>query len=526
MEAILLLNLPRSHAGAWERGKKLSLSQKGRNNQVFYKFLLGTFINSAKVPASMFKTHKYFSAGYQAYLFLVLILFIGSVVKSPSFAEEKHFSSYYFPLISAKRFFEIAATSNNLELDFKAKDKNIGVDIHSSSWQEALLQVAKLHGYKVKLEPKKLTVSNLPKKPVIKKSPQQITKKPKKATQAKPPQEPLLKKKWHSYKLQHTKAEKLLEQIHKLTTSHKIEIYALAEDNSLIYLVDTDQQALIQKLIDSLDKSPSHVLISASIFTSRSEVARAIGARWGGQANIGSNLQLTGGRNGSIQGETINLGDALATDFGSLAQSNVNLALGLQDGNSILDLELSLLHSQGEISLLAAPQIMTLSSQKALIYSGSEVPYQSVFNNTVAITYKNAALSLEVTPEVVGDKIHMVIEIHNDTVGSSTYNSLPSIDVNKIETQVEVASGENVVLGGVTRNSRESLQDEVPWLGSVPLIGGLFRGSYEREVESEMTIVITPYLIQDKKRQEINSFDYSLRSDFSSFPNSSEETRQ
>ena len=106
------------------------------------------------------------------------------------------------------------------------------------------------------------------------------------------------------------------------------------------------------------------------------------------------------------------------------------------------------------------------------------------------------------------------IVIHNDTIGTSTYNSLPSIDVNKIQTQVEVASGQNIVLGGVTRNSRESLRDQVPWLGEIPLIGGLFRGSYERQIETEMTIVITPYLLQAEPKERHSGFDYSLKNDF------------
>ena len=211
-------------------------------------------------------------------------------------------------------------------------------------------KVATQNGLELKIENQKLLVSTPIKQPnkQSKQSPKQSKLKTKKNTSTRTKGEKI----WNSYELQHAQAEKLIEKLHNFPATSKVAFYPFAESNSLAFLSDREQTAFINKLISSLDTSPSHILISASIFTSRSEVAKAIGARWGGQANIGTNTQITGGRNGSIQGEAINLGQALATDFGSLSQSNINVAFGFSDENSILDLELSLLHSEGEISLL------------------------------------------------------------------------------------------------------------------------------------------------------------------------------
>jgi protein transport protein HofQ/type IV pilus assembly protein PilQ len=112
------------------------------------------------------------------------------------------------------------------------------------------------------------------------------------------------------------------------------------------------------------------------------------------------------------------------------------------------------------------------------------------------VEFKQAGLTLEVIPFVKkGDKVQLSLKIHQDAVGEM-YNGVPSIETNRINTQVVVGNEETLILGGIYRDEVWESMSKVPFLGDLPLVGALFRQQTQRQEKVELLVFITPKLLQ------------------------------
>jgi len=265
----------------------------------------------------------------------------------------------------------------------------------------------------------------------------------------------------------------------------------------------------IRKLIATWDVSVRQVLIEARIVRARSNIAQEMGIEWGGGGldSSGSNLFRIGGSTSTLSeltdiangtGTGITFPDALAVDLGVTRTNSSSLAIGFGSDNYLIDMELSAFESDGKGEIVAQPKIVAANRQTATIKSGEEIPYQEASSSgATSVSFKEAVLSLEVTPQITpDDKIIMDLKINQDNRGEVTAG-IPSIETNEVITQVLVANGETVVLGGIFQSERSTTVTKTPFLGDIPYIGALFRKTEEIDQRAELLIFITPKLLKD-----------------------------
>lgn len=265
--------------------------------------------------------------------------------------------------------------------------------------------------------------------------------------------------------------------------------------NAIIVSETASRLASLKTLLDQLDVPVRQVLIEARIVTANTNFTNELGIRWGGSLALerdGKVLRIDGSADGAGGAVTLPLNSPTAA-----------FTLGLSGNNHLLDLELAALASEGEAEVVARPKVLTADKQKATVASGVEIPYQQAASSgATAVQFKEAALSLSVTPQITpDDRIIMALQVNQDTVGE-VFNGIPSINTNQIETQVLVNNGETLVLGGIFQTTRQRTEDQTPILGGVPLLGRLFQRRQSADRKQELLIFITPRIVDGEGGEE------------------------
>lgn len=271
------------------------------------------------------------------------------------------------------------------------------------------------------------------------------------------------------------------------------------ERTNSIILTDTPERLSdLRRVLQQLDIPVRQVQIEARIVTANTNFTESLGIRWGGgwRGNVGGSnfLSIGGGleagtSNAIPDGSVVNLPAGQATSA---------FAIGVTGEDYLLDLELSALATDGHAEVVARPKVITADKQTATVASGVEIPFQeAAASGATATQFKEAVLSLAVTPQITpDDRIIMDLQVNQDSVGQ-VFGGIPSINTNAIDTQVLVDNGQTLVLGGIFSTSTNQTIDKTPVLGDLPLVGGLFRRSLRNEEKQELLIFITPRIIQD-----------------------------
>jgi pilus assembly protein CpaC len=195
---------------------------------------------------------------------------------------------------------------------------------------------------------------------------------------------------------------------------------------------------------------------------------------------------------------------------GQILRSVLGTTLGLR--KSILGLDLitriNLAEADGLVTTLAEPNLTALSGETASFLAGGEFPIPiSQSLGAVTIEYKQYGVGLAFTPIVLADgRISMrvrpeVSELSNE--GSIKLNGfdVPAITTRRAETTVELGSGQSFMLAGLLRNAQTNNIDKAPFLGDLPILGALFRSTKYRRAETELVIIVTPYLVRPVSNQ-------------------------
>ncbi|MCP5018564.1 MAG: type IV pilus secretin PilQ family protein [Ketobacter sp.] len=266
----------------------------------------------------------------------------------------------------------------------------------------------------------------------------------------------------------------------------------------------------VRFMLEQLDIPVKQVMIEARIVIARSDAAEELGVKWGvGHFNkspvVGepSGFSIYGNKRGFEQtlknGAYSTQDGNLGIDLGVISSEASRIALGYFDvDHGIVDLELSALESDGRADIVSTPKVLTADQQTAKIQSGTEVPYQEASSSGATSTsFKEAVLSLEVTPQITPDgRIIMELTVNQDSVGE-IFNGVPSIDTNEIQTSIIVDNGQTVVLGGVFRSEDVESVVKTPFLGDLPVIGRLFRRTTNSSQKAELLVFITPRIVND-----------------------------
>jgi type IV pilus assembly protein PilQ len=325
----------------------------------------------------------------------------------------------------------------------------------------------------------------------------------------------------------YAKAEDLKALIEESTNSVDTEYGLLSERGSVtidertntLLVTDTAEKILeIRELVTELDYAVRQVQIESRIVIASSDFAHDLGVRFGvTYLHQGSNVGVVAadGSGADTYNPRINPRDDGLLDIPSYpnryqvnlpstAQNAATIGLSFLSGNTILDLELSALETEGEGEVISTPRVVTANQAEAYIQQGVEIPYEnSTSSGATAVTFKEAVLELKVTPLITPDnRVQMELAVKQDTVGeiyqTRSGASVPSIDTRQLETTVLVANGDTVVLGGIFQDEKNSKEEKVPWLGDIPAVGALFRRRANETKKRELLIFITPTIVEDR----------------------------
>ena len=307
--------------------------------------------------------------------------------------------------------------------------------------------------------------------------------------------------------LSYAKGADLIPILTRSALSSRGEVQVDPRTNTVIIRDLPARLTAADQLLTALDLPQPQVEIEARIVQTTRDFARNIGVQWGVSANssaaLGNTMPLAfpnnggiSGRTGALQGEPLS-GEATPTGVNlgvANATSALGLALGSINGAVNLDVALSALERSGQGRLLSTPRVSTQNNVEAEITQGVQIPIQTVANNTVTVTFKDAALTLKVTPQITASNtVIMRVNLENAAPDySRAINDIPPIDTQRAVTTVLVADGETTVIGGIYLSREQSVQGRTPLLSRVPLLGWLFKRDEVSDESRELLIFITP----------------------------------
>ena len=284
--------------------------------------------------------------------------------------------------------------------------------------------------------------------------------------------------------------------------------------NSLLVRELPENILVIRDIIESLDIPVKQVQIEARIVTVSEGNMDELGIRWGfssinGNNTVGGSIEnnlatigLYEGDGEEGEGGSVGIDDFLNVNLAATNPSATSIAFQVAKlgSDTLLDLELSALQQESKAEIISSPRLITTNKKPAYIEQGTEIPYlESSSSGATTITFKKAVLSLKVTPQITPDnRLVLDFSVTQDRPGQvvkTGTGEAVTIDTQRIGTQVLVNNGETVVLGGIFQHSITNSVDKVPLLGDLPLLGALFRRSYEKVGKSELLIFVTPKVV-------------------------------
>ena len=283
--------------------------------------------------------------------------------------------------------------------------------------------------------------------------------------------------------------------------------------NSLLVQDTADRLEEIRVLVNELDKPVRQVLIESRVVIANDDFSKDLGVRFGfssdhGIRGVDGGGVLTGGGNPG----NVNFGGA-GVSFNDGTNENLivdlpanpvdafstpaawSLAIGKLD-TYLLQLELSALQSEGRGEIIASPRVVTSDKEEAVIRQGREIQVLGAVgaNAAQSAEFEEAVLELRVTPQITpDDRVIMRLGVTNDDVRADG-----GFNRRAVTTNVLVDNGETVVLGGVYQETSNRTVNRVPFLGSLPVLGALFRNTQQIDSKQELLIFVTPKILREK----------------------------
>jgi type IV pilus secretin PilQ/predicted competence protein len=305
--------------------------------------------------------------------------------------------------------------------------------------------------------------------------------------------------------LSYAKAEDLQALLTKSVLSSRGTVTVDPRTNTLIISDLPDRVTNATELIATLDRAQPQVEIEARIVQVNKNFQRTLGVQWGfnGQVNpaLGNTTNLAFPNSGSLAGTTgtaLNGVPAAVNLPVNGATSAVGLQLGSINGAFNLDVALSALETTGNGRVLSTPRVSTQNNIEAEIKQGTQIPIQTVANNTVTVQFKDAALILKVTPQITASNtVIMKISLENGTADfTKAVNGIPPINTQSATTSVQVNDGQTTVIGGIYNSNEQYQTDRTPGIGRIPILNWLFKRDNTLDSSNELLIFITPRIIK------------------------------
>ncbi|HEY5215864.1 MAG TPA: type II and III secretion system protein family protein [Pseudolabrys sp.] len=260
--------------------------------------------------------------------------------------------------------------------------------------------------------------------------------------------------------------------------------------------------------------SPQQVMLEVRFIEISRTASRELGVQWNrfgssSTSNIGSmqpagSLPLPAPNSG-----TFPVGEAAGVLSGA---SPFGFAIArIAGGGALTDVAINALEQKGIARSLAEPNLVALSGDTASFLAGGEYPIPVSGNlGQITVDYKKYGVGLAFTPTVLSrGLINLKIEPevssidYTHPVAISATVSVPSLIVRRASTTVELRDGQSFVLGGLLQSNNQNTIDQLPWLGSVPVLGTLFSSKSYQKNETDLVIVVTPHLVRPARPGDV-----------------------
>jgi len=281
----------------------------------------------------------------------------------------------------------------------------------------------------------------------------------------------------------------------------QVEIIAEPNTNSLILTAPKALMRTLKRVIRKLDIRPAQVLVEAMIAEVNEDSVSSLGIEWGSLLPDANNSEA--GPTVFSQGlGIIRIGDITRDGFES----------GFDSFFAEFQARITALANDNKADILSTPSVVVLDNHIAKILVGQRVSIEdSTYPNnaggtTTGTPYttfdrEEVALHLYVRPQInQGDGVQLQIDQGNDTLATpNDQSSRPIVNTSSIKTSVLVKSGDILVLGGLKQNSLKELENKIPFLGDVPLIGHIFSKTTTGRERRSLMIFIRPVIIRNRR---------------------------
>lgn len=291
--------------------------------------------------------------------------------------------------------------------------------------------------------------------------------------------------------------------------------------NSVLITADGDTMISLNAVVDSLDIRRAQVLVEAIIVEVSGNDDKQLGVQWMYRNDTkGFGSSTDGGGGLGIMSSAVN-----DTDEGLLSLANVlaktkgqTFGIGRLGNSGDFGAILNMLQANSNSNILSTPNLLTTDNTKASISIGSKVPFKtgsysgtstsggtgsnfsSPFNT---INRESVGLKLEVTPHInEGDSVLLDIKQEVSDISDPNNADGPITAERKIDTQILTGDGQTVVLGGLIKDDVQTGSTRIPLLGSIPVLGHLFRSQTSKKVKTNLLVFIRASIIRDDKMLE------------------------
>ena len=270
--------------------------------------------------------------------------------------------------------------------------------------------------------------------------------------------------------------------------------------NNIIAFESSERLDELRRIVAQLDVPVRQVMIEAWIVEAGVDFEKSLGVRWGG-ASSNSGLWSASGITQPLQsGAAPGNASAPFVDLG-VSRNSSGLGIAFVTNNVLLDLELTAMEKTGNGEIISQPKVVTADKETAKILKGTQIPYQQASKTgATSVSFKEASLSLEVTPQITPDNsvIMAVVVTKDEPDYMSRLQDVPPIKKNEVRAKVLVKDGETIVIGGVFSKTQSKVVDKVPFLGDLPYVGRLFHRDVVLEKKSELLVFLTPRIMNNQ----------------------------
>ncbi len=270
---------------------------------------------------------------------------------------------------------------------------------------------------------------------------------------------------------------------------------------------DSAQQLAMRVVKDEKDLvnkisvvAPNQVHLRVRVAEVSRDILKQFGINWDAVFRTGNFLF------GFATGNPVVAGANLLTRNNGTNSIVGSFSNGTVDLNGVIDA----LDNEGLITILAEPNLTAVSGESATFLAGGEFPILVPENDRITVEFKQFGVSLAFTPVLVGDRISLKVnpEVSQLTTTGSVQLAgftIPALTTRRAETTVELGSGQSFAIAGLLQNNITRDVNKLPGLGELPVLGGLFRSDRFQRNETELVIIVTPYIVRPVASKRLSS---------------------